>query len=277
MFQDNENNLELKAPKKTDEQKIKEIFDNEKLLEKVKKSIKLERKKLVQHYGDSILLKNDKTLENYLAENKKNIKNEITQCANNLEILQNAHRNFAPTQLNLEFNELFLGEDKNLIKKKKMQKLVPVLENEIKITEIETVKTDPISFSKEKTLPILNDTGDKNAFTINNESLKEMPKRRGFPKEKTIIDSVFNSEFSLIESNPIIDRKPAEIEKEIVYIPFTDNIFKRLRKSRRTKDTYFTIKGEPIEKKNNKLNELSKINENNFLIKNEYIYIETEN
>ena len=51
-----------------------------------------------------------------------------------------------------------------------------------------------------------------------------------------MIDSVYNSEFSLIESQPqqATDQKPTETEKKVVYLPFTDNAFKRLRRSKRT-------------------------------------------
>ena len=49
------------------------------------------------------------------------------------------------------------------------------------------------------------------------------------------------------------------------------NAFKRLRRSKGTKDIYFTIeREEPLEKK-----DLSKTNENNFENKTEYVYVET--
>ena len=52
-----------------------------------------------------------------------------------------------------------------------------------------------------------------------------------------------------------------------------DNRYKLLKKSKRTKDNYFTINQE---QKKEKLNILKKSNENNFEIKSEYYYIETK-
>ena len=271
IFPENENSLELVAPKKTDEQKINDILDNERLLEQMKKRIKPQKKKLVQHYGDSISLKNDKNLDDYLAENVKKVENEIEQNINNLEILQNGQKNFDPSKLDLESNELFLGEEKNMLKKKNLNKIVPRFEYSINIKKIKRLKREPNSFSQEKKLPIL-DTEINNSFTIKNKSPKTEDKQVGFPKDKMMIDSVYNSEFSLIESQPqqATDQKPTKTEKKVVYLPFADNAFKRLRRSKRTKDTYFTIEGEPLENK-----DLSKTNENNFIIKSEYIYYET--
>ena len=270
IFPENENNLELVAPKKTDEQKINDILDNERLLEQMKKKIKPAKKKLEQHYGDSISLKNDKNLDD-LTENVKKVENEIEQNINNLEILQNGQKNFDPSKLDLDSNELFLGEEKNMLKKKKLNKIVPRFEYSINIKKIKKLKREPNSFSQEKKLPIF-DTEINNSFTIKNKSPKTEDKQLGFPKNKMMIDSVYNSEFSLIESQPqpVTGQKPTETEKKLVYLPFSDNAFKRLRRSKRTKDTYFTIEGEPLENK-----DLSKTNENNFIIKSEYIYIET--
>ena len=92
-----------------------------------------------------------------------------------------------------------------------------------------------------------------------------------------IID--YNNELNINETRPI---KEPEKEKEVVYLEFNDNKFKRLRRSKRTKDTYFTIKRDPNYKKDNnelddkdKNKDLQPINENNFEIKSEYYYIET--
>ena len=270
IYPESENNIELVAPKKTDEQRINDIIDNKRLLEKMKNRLNKmttpEKKKFIKHFGDSITLKNDKNIDDYLPKILKKPKNEIQPKTNNLEILQNDRRKFDISKLNLESNELFLGEEKELLYKQKMNKLVPRFEYSINIKKIKRLKKEPNSFSKEKTLPTF-DTEDKNAFTIKNRSPKTEKKQIGFPEEKTMIDSVYNSEFSLIESNPV----PTKIKKEIVYVPLTDNAFKRLRRSKRTKDTYFTIEGEePLEKK-----DLSKTNENNFEIKSEYVYVET--
>ena len=281
MYPENENCLELIAPKKTDEQKIKDILDNDKLLKKMKKMMKPKKKNYILHFGDSILLKNDKNTDNYLVENKKNIKYEIAPSVNNIEILPNGHRKFESSKLYFESNELSLGEEKILLNKKKNEKLKPILENEIKITEHKKLNTTPLSFSKEKILPTFNDMVDKNAFTIKNN----IPKMTGFPNEKMIIDRIYNNDISLIESKSITRNKPDDIKKQIIYVPFTDNVFKKLRKSRRTKDTYFTINGESIDsknkdnvldEKNNKNKELSKTNENNFEIKNIYYYVEVK-
>ena len=275
MYPENENNLELVAPKKSDEQKIRDIFANKQLFDKMKK--KMDRlvkseKKLVKHYGDSISLKNDKNIY----DNRS--KNRISPSINNLEILQNDHRNFSPSRLDLDFTELFLAKDPKSTKKKKQQKLVPTFEKEIKIKRINRLK-DPSSFSKDKTLPSFDDTEDKNSFTIRNKVPKKERKPVRFPKEKTIIDRVYNTDFSLIESSPV--RRPPEIMKEIILIPSPHIMFKRLRRSKRLKDTYFTIKGEPNKNKNkdSKFDKnkdlLLESTENNFQIKNEYYYIET--
>ena len=274
MYPENENNLELVAPKKSDDQKIRDIFANKQLFDKMKK--KMDRlakseKRLVKHYGDSISLKNDKNIYDNMA------KNRITPSINNLEILQNDHRNFSPSRLDLDFTELFLAKDPKSVKKRKQQKLVPTFEKEIKIKRTNRLK-GPSSFSKDKTLPSFDDTEDKNSFTIRNKVPKKGRKPVGFPKEKTIIDSVYNTDFALIESSPV--RRPAEIMKEIILIPSPHNMFKRLRRSKRLKDTYFTIKGEPtknVNKDNKDKNKdlLLESTENNFQIKNEYYYIET--
>ena len=157
-------------------------------------------------------------------------KNRITPSINNLEILQNDHRNFSPSRLDLDFTELFLAKDPKSVKKRKQQKLVPTFEKEIKIKRTNRLK-GPSSFSKDKTLPSFDDTEDKNSFTIRNKVPKKGRKPVGFPKEKTIIDSVYNTDFALIESSPV--RRPAEIMKEIILIPSPHNMFKRLRRSKR--------------------------------------------
>ena len=70
MYPENENNLELVAPRKSDEQKLKDIISNKTLFEKMKnkmnkmnKIVKPEKKRLVQYYGDSISLKSNKNLD----------------------------------------------------------------------------------------------------------------------------------------------------------------------------------------------------------------------
>ena len=297
MFPENENNLELVAPKKTDDQKIKDIFDNERLLEKMKDKIKdiiiPEKKELTQYNGDAFLIENEKSLDEYISENTKKINNEIEQNINNLEILQNDHRNFAQSKLDLESNELFLGNQINLLKKKNLKKIIPTFENELNFERTKDIPNkNPALFSEEKTLPTFNDAEEKNAFTIKNKTPKREPKSAGFPKDKMIVDNVYNSEFSLIEDRPMTERgMPSEKQKDIVYLPFKENVFKRLRRSKRTKDTYFTIKSEPKEiideqqnnllrgkknKKDNKNKDILKVNENNFEIKSEYYYVETK-
>ncbi len=297
MFPENENNLELVAPKKTDDQKIKDIFDNEKLLEKMKDKIKdiiiPEKKELTQYNGDAFLIENEKSLDEYISENTKKINNEIEQNINNLEILQNDHRNFAQSKLDLESNELFLGNQINLLKKKNLKKIIPTFENELNFERTKDIPNkNPALFSEEKTLPTFNDAEEKNAFTIKNKTPQRELKSAGFPKDKMMVDNVYNSEFSLIGDKPMTERgMPSEKQKEIVYLPFKENIFKRLRRSRRTKDTYFTIKSEPTEidddhqdnllrgkknKKDNKNIDILKVNENNFEIKSEYYYVETK-
>ena len=275
MYPENENNLELVAPRKSDEQKIKDIFSNKTLFEKMQnkmnkmnKIVKPEKKRLVQYYGDSISLKSNKNLDDDLARNRKNIKSEIDKSIK-FKILQNDHRNFAPSKLNLEFNELFLGEDPDLIRRRKAQNFVPIFEKEIKIRNIKRL-TNARSFSKDKTLPTFNNRRqDNNSFTIKNKTPDRSRKPLRFPKEKCIIDSVYNTDFSLMVSSPYSSQPGSQ--KKIIYIPSL-NVFKRLRRSKRTKDMYFTIKGEPIKNKNR---DLSKSKENNFLIKNAYYYIET--
>ena len=292
IFPENENILELKAPKKSDEKKIKDILDDEKLLNKLKNKIfKNNNEKLIKNYKASFSIENEPI--NILEK----INNEIEQNINNLEIIQNNHRNFNPSKLDFESNELFLGDPKSLKQKKKLKKIVPIFEKEINILNIPNKNLDKLQvFSVEKTLPTYNIDGEKNIFTINNIIQKAEQKPISFNKENMIIDNVFNNEIHMDESKiDAIKEKPTEkekvIEKEIIYLPMKESKFKRLRRSKRTKETYFTIKKDLIKKDNENIldnenkekekekydtkKELKKTNENNFEIKNEYYYIET--
>ena len=122
LFPENENTMELHANKKSDEQKVKDIFDNEKLLKKIKNKIteNLPEKKLTNEA--SFVIENKNPL-NILEK----ISNEIQQNINNLEIIQNNHRNFAHSKLEFESNELSLIY-KQFPKKKKL-KNIPIFEN----------------------------------------------------------------------------------------------------------------------------------------------------
>ena len=288
MFPENENTLELVAPKKSIDQKVKDVFDNEKLIGKIKDKISKEilppKIELTKDYGESFIIENTKP-----SEILDNLKNQIESQINNLEIIQNDHRNFSESKLDYESNELFLGEPSILKKKKKLKKLVPISENEINIIENYT-KENPVDtgvFSKEKTLPSFNINNLNIGATIKDIIPKTEEKPKAFNAENMLIDNVFNSEFNLDESRPKTDREDLnKKEKEIVYLPFKDNKFKRLRRSKRTKDTYFTIKSDINSKKENKglkeddksnnKNDMIKICENkNFEIKSEYYYVET--
>ena len=173
--------------------------------------------------------------------------------------------------------------------------MVPTFEKEINILNIPVDKLQV--FSKEKTLPTFNINEEKNTFTIHNIMPKVEPKF--FDRDNMKIDNVFKNEIHMKQSKIEIEKeKPIEkekekekvIEKEIIYLPMKDTKFKRLRRSKRTKETYFTIKPN-INKKNENIlgieakekekekydakKELSKTNENSFIIKNEYYYIES--
>ena len=288
IFPENENMLELKAPKKSDEKKINDIISNEKLFKKLKNKIyKDNNEKLITNYESSF------AIESKPINILEKISNEIERNINNLEIIQNNHRNFS--KLDFESNELFLGEPQSLKQKKKLKKIVPTFEKEINILNIPIDKLQV--FSKEKTLPTFNINEEKNTFTIHNIIPKVEQKLSSFDRDNMKIDNVFKNEIHMKQSKIDIEKekeKPHEkekvIEKEIIYLPMKDTKFKRLRRSKRTKETYFTIKPD-LNKKNESIltietkdkekgkydtkKELSKTNENSFIIKNEYYYIES--
>ena len=90
---------------------------------------------------------------------------------------------------------------------------------------------------------------------VNNKKLYEKLKSKlEKENEKYRHDNIINDEQNLIPNNK-------------------DNRYKLLKKSKRTKDNYLTIKQEH---KKEKLNILKQTNENNFEIKSEYYYIETK-
>ena len=292
IYPENENTIELRAHKKSDEQKLKDIFDNEKFLKKIKNKISenLPEKKLSNEVSFIIENKNPANI-------LEKINNEIQQNINNLEIIQNNHRNFHHSKLDFESNELSLL-DNQLSRKKKLKKIIPIFEKEIIIEKM----PDKLQiFSEGKTLPTFNLNEEKNTFTIYNNMPKMEQKPTSFNIEKMIIDNVFKNELkmeepNINENNEDLNQKEIDKvkDKDLVYIPFKDNKFKRLRRSKRTKETYFTIKPDltkidnelkedkdkdkdkEINIKNDAKIELKKINENNFLIKNEYYYIESK-
>ena len=278
MYPENENNLELIAKKKSDEQKINDILNNEKLFEKMKDKIGQEvnpkKYELSQNYGESFMIKNKKPIESNLDGNiKNNIQNnEIETNINNLEIIQNEHKNFVPSKLDLEFNEIFIGQDKSLLNKKRFEKIIPTSENEIFFG-----KNNKALFSNDKTLPSFKND-ENNAFTIKNQYPKSEPKGSGFKPENILIDNISNSEFSINEpaKTEREANKSKDIEKEIIILP-SKGKFVRLRRSKRTKETYFSIKPNKsnVSKSNDNQIILSKINESNFEIKSEYYYVET--
>ena len=281
MFPENENNMELVAPKKSDAQKIKEIFDNEKLMRKIENKISKKffpEQKLSKKNESSFSVKN-KNPKDILDK----IDNEIEQNINNLEIIQNNHRNFNPSKLDFESNELSLGKPQKLQRKKK--RFRPIFENEINIKSIHVKKLE--AFSKEKTLPSYNDDEEKNTFTIKKTNQKNESKPNSFNNDQMIADNIYKFKLNGSEINS--EKENMKKEKEIIYLPFKENAFKRLRRSKRTKENYFTIKKDSnYNKDKNKLEEskykdkkdikkdIMRINENNFEIKSEYYYIETD-
>ena len=280
MYPENENNLELIAKKKSDEQKINDILSNKKLFDKIKNKIGKEinqpkKSELMQNYGESFMIKNKKPIGENLDNNIKNendvIENEIETNINNLEIIQNEHKNFVPSKLDLEFNEIFIGQDKSLLNKKRLENIMPTNENEIFFE-----KNNKILFSDNKTLPSFNNK-ENNAFTIKNKYPKSEPKGSGFKPENILIE---NNEFTINESvkTERENGKPKETQKEIIILPSKGNKFVRLRRSKRTKDNYFSIKSNKNDIFNVNKNKviLSEINETNFEIKSEYYYVETE-
>jgi len=287
IFPENENNLELVAPKKSIEQQAQEVFDNEKLLEKIKNKIsKLDitppKIELKTDYGESFIIENKKPVSIL-----DQLNNQIETNINNLEIIQNDHRNFSESKLDFESNELFLGKPLMSHKKKKSKNIAPISENKININQkYPTGNAENIGiFSKEKTLPSFNINNFNIEAIIKDIIPKTQPKFSSFNKDNMLIDNVYNSEFNFEDSSPKTDRKRLnQKEKEIIYLPIKNNIFKRLRRSKRTKETYFTIKSDINKIKENKendkpynKNDMIKICENkNFEIKSEYYYIETK-
>ena len=284
IFPENENTMELVAPKKSDEQIIKDIFDNEKLLKKIKNKLgkKTYEKKLLKNYENSFAIENKKP-KDILRKNN----NEIQQNINNLEIIQNNHRNFALSKLDFQSNHLFLGEPKISKKNKVSKNFAPAFENEINIERMPEKSLDKSKiFSKEKTFPSFNINKDNNSFTINNNIPKSELKLTSFKVEQMIVDNVYNDKLDfndlLIKRQKKNDNKR---EQEIVYIPIKANSFKRLRKSKRTKENYFSFKPKlknsdiadnNLENKKYIKKELLPINENHFSIKSEYYYVETD-
>ena len=278
MYPENENNLELIAKKKSDDQKLNDILSNKKLFAKIKNKIGNEinpqKSELIQNYGESFMIKNKKPIEENLDNKNISQNNEIENNINNLEIIQNEHKNFVPSKLDLEFNELFIGQDKSLLNKKRLDNIIPTNENEVFFE-----KSNKALFSNDKTLPSFNNK-ENNAFTIKNKYPKSEPKGSGFKPENILIENISNSEFTINESAKTERgvNKPKEIQKEIIIVPSKGNKFVRLRRSKRTKETYFSIKSN----RNNDFNDnkqnliLKEINENNFEIKSEYYYVETK-
>ena len=161
----NENYFEFIIPKKSMDQLAIEIFDNEKLVQKIEKKL-MALKPILK---PTILKQNSfeitKSKKNLIKELPKLI-SEIETNINNLQIVQNTHRNFSPTKLNLDKNDLFIGEKCNLPKNKKFEKLIPTT-NEINLN-IKNLKTEPIIFSTNKIMPSKID----NNFSIYNEKIK---------------------------------------------------------------------------------------------------------
>ena len=126
IFPENENAMELVAPKKTDEQKIKDIFDNEKLLKKIKNKLNkiTYEKKLIKNYENSFSIENKKPNDIL-----RKLNNEIQQNINKLEIIQNNHRNFAPYKLDFESKEISLVQPKMSKKNKIKENIIPVFVN----------------------------------------------------------------------------------------------------------------------------------------------------
>ena len=284
MYPENENNLELIAKKKSDEQKINDILNNERLFEKMKNKIGNgiypKKTELVQNYGESFMIKSKKPFEkildnNIISKNNDQVQNnEIETNINNLEIIQNEHKNFVPSKLDLEFNEIFIGQDKSLLNKKRLEQIIPTNENEFFFE-----KDNKALFPNDKTLPSFNNK-ENNAFTINNNYPKSEPKGSGFKPDNISIENISNSEFTINEpaKTERESKRPKEMGKEIIILPSKGNKFVRLRRSKRTKETYFSIKPNKnnIYKPNDNKIILSKINENNFEIKSEYYYVETD-
>ena len=249
IYPENENNLEIIKPKKSDEQKVKDILKNEKLLEKIKDKLgnkintkNVKKPKLIQKYGDSFIIKGKKPINKKEKKiNLDKLNNEIETNINNLEIIQNNHRNFSLKILDFDSNELFLGGNNTLLKKKRLKNIIPKNENEL-FFEKSNNKNKSL-FSKEKILPSFINN-ENNGFTIKNNIPKiETKQNNRFNEDNIIIDYIYNNEFTINESTPKKDKdKDKEKEKEVIIIPSRENKFIRLRRSKRTKETYFTIK-----------------------------------
>ena len=161
------------------------------------------------------------------------------------------------------------------------------IKNKYKKEPNQLIKNNSFTINQKKSKKQINQLIKNYSFTLLQNKPKKEPKQFILDSGKRLKD--YNNEFNINESRPKTEREnPNNKEKEIIYLSFNEHKFKRLRKSKRTKDTYFTIK--PVQNyikvnrilhDKNKTNKyknryLQQINENNFQIKSEYYYVEAK-
>ena len=157
--------LKIIDPKKSIDQLTMEIFDNEKLIQNIEKKLNDSKpilKPKILKENSFLITKSTKKLIKEIPKLTTEIENNI----NDLEIIQNNHRNFSPSILDFDNNNLFIGENEKLIKKQKLKKIKPS-QNEINFN-IQNYKTEPTFFNSNKTIPSENE----NTFTIYTKKIK---------------------------------------------------------------------------------------------------------
>ena len=245
IYPEKENNLELVAPKKSNDEKIKDILSNKKLYNKLKDKftelIVPEKPELTENYGDSFTIKN-KRPDNALEK----LKNEIDQNINNLEIIQKKHRKFSNSQLDLETNEFSIGEPESLKLRKKLKKIVPISENELIFEKSPKPIEETIPyFSNEKTLPSLN---EDYSFTIPSKP-KKKPRQYIENTSFTIENKPKKKPRQRIENNAFtIENKPKTKPRQIIEnhsFTINQNIPKKKPKQRIENNSFTITQNKP--------------------------------
>ena len=125
-----------------------------------------------------------------------------------------------------------------------------------------------------------NNNFDNELLTRRNENIIELKAQMKSDEEK--MKDIFDNKNLLEKMKAKLEKEKNKyrhnniVEEERIFIPNTPDLrFKILTRSKRSKDNYLTIK-QKKEKEKEKLKDLQKTSENNFEIKNEYYYIETQ-
>ena len=225
IFKENENIIHLKAQKKTDEQKMKDIFDNKRLYEKLKSKIEKdnnkkyrhnniidEEKKLIPNIRDNrfkLLQKSKRTKDTYLSIEQMKEKDK-----NKLNILKESNEN------NFEIkSEYYYVETKDsmlpeIIEKKIKESNIhnqPIINKENEFKENKTILSSESNFDiKGKKPEYLEDIESNELIILNNENKIKKKKNEvkknedlvifGEPKQWNLLkdlNPILNNEFSL--------------------------------------------------------------------------------